>query len=155
MDGLTLDYVDKLGKKICGKMFLGCFSCDAQLNVKKKFTIIFNLSRHNQKGSHYVAISRNKNKIIYFDPFGHACTNTDIKNFIASNLFCNRQTICESSKKIQHYNSNFCGFYCLGFCLSQKFGIPFETFVNLFKTNSLENDNKIIEFIVKHSKNFY
>ena len=36
MTGLTNGYVEDLGKKICGKYFLGTFPCDILPNVYKK-----------------------------------------------------------------------------------------------------------------------
>ena len=50
MSGLTNEYVENLGKLICGETFLGTFPCDILPDVskKKKFSLIINLSNITQ-----------------------------------------------------------------------------------------------------------
>ena len=83
MSGLTNEYVEKIGKKILGQIFLGTFPCDLHPKVKSKkmFCLVFNLSKHDTKGSHFIAVFASKKDIIYFDPYGGNLTNTFIKKF--------------------------------------------------------------------------
>jgi hypothetical protein len=151
MSGLTNKYVEDIGKKILGKIFLGTFPCDFNIQTKgrKVFCLIFNLSKHNTKGSHFVAIYTSKNEMIYFDSYGKKPTNKDIKAFISKNIKFRKLII--NKKCIQSCSSIFCGFYCLGFLLSQKLKIPLKSFTSFFDLNNTNNnDGKIIEFIQKY-----
>lgn len=151
MAGLTNAYVEKIGKKVLGNVFIGTFPCDLQPNTSKKkiFCLIFNLSKHDTDGSHFIAIFSSKNEIIYFDPFGHKPENKYIKKFIQENKK-NRKLVI-NKKCIQSCSSIFCGFYCLGFLLSQKRCLPIKDFLLLFNINNLElNDKIIIDFMQKY-----
>lgn len=146
--GLTIEYVEKTGKKLFGKKhFLGCFPSDLQPKTKRNiFSIIFNLSKHNEEGSHYIAIFANKTKILYFDSFGNKCDNKDILKFIAKNK--KNRKYRESKLEIQNCDSNFCGYFCLGFILSQELNTPFEKFLKMFRKNLKLNDEIIIDYII-------
>ena len=66
---ITNGYIEKTGFNIF-KKFLGCFPADFQpVTRKKTFSIVFNFSKHNEKGTHFVAIFTEKKKLIYFDSF--------------------------------------------------------------------------------------
>jgi hypothetical protein len=148
MSGLTNEYVEKTGKKILGKIFLGTFPCDLHPKTKnkKQFCLVFNLSKHDTKGSHFIAVFASEKEIIYFDPFGKKLTNTYIKKFIKNSKIGRKQIT--NSKCIQSCSSIFCGFFCLGFLLSQKNGIKLKSFTSIFDYNNLDdNDQKIIDFI--------
>jgi hypothetical protein len=151
MTGLTNAYVEKIGKKVLGNVFIGTFPCDLHPSTSKKksFCLIFNLSKHDTDGSHFIAIFASKNEIIYFDPFGYKPENKYIKKFIQENKK-NRKLVI-NRKCIQSCSSIFCGFYCLGFLLSQKICLPIKDFLLLFNINNLElNDKIIIDFMQKY-----
>ena len=148
MSGLTNKYVEEIGKKVLGRIFLGTFPCDIHPEVKDKkiFCLVFNLSKHDTKGSHFVAIFASEKKIIYFDPYGNTLTNPFIKTFINNNKK-NRKLVI-NNKCIQSCASIFCGFFCLGFLISQKYDVSLKSFISFFdKTKLNVNDDKIIEFI--------
>jgi len=151
MSGLTNKYVEEIGRKILGKIFLGTFPCDFNVQTKnrKVFCLIFNLSKHNTKGSHFVAIYASKTELLYFDSYGKNITNKDIKEFINKNIKYRKLIV--NRKCIQSCSSIFCGFYCLGFLLSQKLNIPLRSFISFFDLNNPnKNDEKIIQFIQKY-----
>jgi RNase P protein component len=151
MSGLTNEYVEQIGKKILGRSFLGTFPCDIQPNVKnkKEFSIIFNLSKHNTKGTHFIAVYADKENIFYFDPLGHKCDNNDILNFLEKNR--RKRQLRAKFRKIQSCESIFCGFFCLAFLLSRKRKLPMSKFFKNFqKTNLKQNDQNVINFIQKH-----
>ena len=80
--GLSNNYVEKTGFKLL-QTFLGCYPSDLQPKSKKStFSVIFNLSKHNEPGTHFVAIYSTKDKIIYFDSLGAPCTNKLIKKLL-------------------------------------------------------------------------
>jgi formate-dependent nitrite reductase membrane component NrfD len=148
MSGLTNAYVEKTGKIILGDIFLGTFPCDfhPKTNNKKTFCLVFNLSKHNTTGSHFVAIFASQSELIYFDPFGNNLNNKFIRKFIEK-IKKNRHFV-SSKKCIQSCSSIFCGFYCLGFLLSQKKKIPIKNYLSIFGNKNLEiNDKIIIDFI--------
>jgi hypothetical protein len=149
MSGLTIGYLEEIGKKICGSTFAGVFPCDLHPNVKNKsvFSVIFNLSKHNQDGTHYVCLFVDKKKIIFFDPFGKICSNEDIKKFIKLHL--NKRRFIETSNVIQDTTSNFCGYFCLAFLISQYQNMTTKIFFNIFDKCDLSKNNKIVtKFII-------
>ena len=148
MSGLTNEYVENLGKLICGETFLGTFPCDILPDVskKKKFSLIINLSKHNTNGSHFIAIFAEKDAFSYFDSLGDKCKNSDILKFIKLNK--NNRRFKQNFKKIQSNESIFCGFFCLAFLLSKRLKIKNIKFFNNFERKNLNlNDVKVITFI--------
>jgi len=124
MSGLTNQYVEELGKKILGKHFLGTFPCDIQPIVDKKkiFSLVFNLSKHDSKGSHFITIFADENNLLYFDPLGHKCENADILQFMTK--VRSKRKMRTKFQKIQDCNSIFCGFFVLLFyCLGIKMNL--------------------------------
>lgn len=149
MTGVTNGYLEKISKKILGSEFLGVFPCDAHPKTRRKnFYVIFNLSKHNETGSHFVCISKKDNILTYFDALGTSLTNNYIKNFIKK-LIKSPVVLLDLKTKIQADNSDFCGFFCLGFLISQKKNIPLIKFFNMFNLkNKEENDGIIKNFII-------
>ncbi|TSC73381.1 MAG: DNA polymerase III subunit alpha, partial [Parcubacteria group bacterium Gr01-1014_48] len=121
----------ELGKKLAPNIFLGVYPCDISPNTNNKpvFAVIFNLSKHNEEGTHYVAIFVTQNSVTYFDSFGKKCTNSDIKKFILPHKV-NKKFI-SNSIQVQHDESNFCGFFSLAFILSQVLNISLKKFLKL------------------------
>merc|ERR1712105_226523 len=65
--GISNIYIDDLMKKISCS-FRGTFLIDKIPTFKdEKFSIIVNLSKENEKGTHFIGISSSKDTIIYFD----------------------------------------------------------------------------------------
>ena len=68
--GISNVYIDHLMNKISSS-FRVTFSID---NIPtfddESFSVIVNLSKENENGSHCIAISFSKNKIVYFHSFG-------------------------------------------------------------------------------------
>jgi len=151
MTGLTNEYVENLGKKICGKHFLGTFPCDILPDVHKQscFSLIINLSKHNTLGSHFICIFADKTNILYFDPLGNKCTNKYILKFIHENR--KKRKLKLKFKKIQSDKSIYCGFFCLAFLLSKHLNITHKIFFSRFDNKNYEsNDDYVISFINNH-----
>ena len=149
MSGLTNGYLEEVGKKLLGEKFLGSFPSDMQPKIRNrsKFYIIFNLSRVDEMGTHFIAIFANKNNLFYFDPLGNKCYKKDILTFITK--YSKNRKVRKKFPKIQSNNSIFCGFYCLAFLLSMKLDLPLKSFFKLFNINSklTSNDEIVINFI--------
>ena len=140
-------YIDKTGKKVL-KNFLGCFPADLPPKTKKSnFSVIFNLSKHNEEGSHYVAIYSTTKKIIYFDSFGQPIKNNLIKIFVKKYL--KRKKFLFNKVKIQDDQSSFCGIFCLSFLACQEKNISLQKYVNLFDKSSLKENDKTCVNIFK------
>ena len=82
--------------------------------------LVANLSKRNQKGSHFVAMYIDeKNQLYYFDSFGflppiwNKCLMKFLRPWIEKNTF---KSILSHS--IQDFRSLFCGWYVTTFCLS-------------------------------------
>ena len=104
--------------------YLSTFSKDEIPLIENNKSLIFNLQNSNEKGSHWIALSRKNNNIFIFDSFGigHIPKNIyDIyKNF----------NIIISIYRIQDINSNLCGLFSILFCLYK-----------------VDTKNKFIEFL--------
>ena len=69
-NGISNVYIDKLMEKI-SRSYNGTFSIDNIPNFDDDvFSIIINLSKHHEKGTHFIAIYSLKDKILYFDSLG-------------------------------------------------------------------------------------
>lgn len=144
-DGLTNGYLENLGKKLIGETFLGVFPCDLYpvFKNRKKCFLIFNLSKHNELGTHFVSVALINNTFFYFDPLGDKLSNKHIINFLAG------KKVCDLKKKIQDDTSNFCGYFSLAFLMSLNNKCKPPTFMRLFENNNLKiNDAIVTEFIV-------
>ena len=71
--GLSNHFIDKIMYSV-SSWYKGTYSSDNfPKHLKPPYSIILNLSRSNQLGSHFIAIIEKENEIIYFDPFGLEC----------------------------------------------------------------------------------
>ena len=149
--GLTNTFLNKTTKKIIGSSFLGVYPCDQIPKIRKnKFSLIINTGTHDSEGEHFVALYFHNNILFYFDPFGEPVANDYINSFIQE-LPLKNNRYHFNNRHIQDNRSNFCGFYCLGFLLSRKSRMSYRQFLNLFSIQKkLENDKKIVEYILKN-----
>jgi hypothetical protein len=145
MTGLTNKYVEDIGKLLC-KNFIGTFPCNILPDIKnvKSFSIIFNESRHDEEGSHFVAVFADKEKIYYFDSLGLKCENKYILNFILST----GREIIENNTQIQSYDSIFCGFFCLSFIIYMSKKCEYKNFFKIYSKNLKLNDEITVELLL-------
>ena len=81
-EGISNLYIDGLMEKISDS-FRGTFPIDKIPSFKdENFSIIVNLSRENEKGTHFIAISSSKNTIVYFDSYGVEHINLTIEKYL-------------------------------------------------------------------------
>ena len=116
--------------------FSGVYSKDQIPLIENNKSLIFNLQNSDQKGSHWVALSRKSNNIFISDSFGIG----DIPN----NLYkiYKNYNIITNVYRIQDINSNLCGMFCVLFCLYKVDSKnKFISFLNLFNSNNfLKNE---------------
>ena len=80
--GISNIYIDDLMKKISCS-FRGTFSIDKIPTFKDEtFSIIVNLSKENEKGTHFIGIMSSKDTIIYFDSYGIEHINLTIEKYL-------------------------------------------------------------------------
>ena len=109
-NGISNVYIDKLMKKI-SRSFRGTFSIDnIPVFDDDVFSIIINLSKHHEKGTHFIAIYCLKNKILYFDSFGMPI-ELSLRNYLKNH----KKQIISSMFSLQNIFSNHCGFFCISF----------------------------------------
>ena len=100
------------------KQFCGVFASNTipeDVYTKKEFSIICNLSRYNEEGTHFVSIIKYNNTILYLDPLAlYIDLNDDINTFIYR---CNCENVLKLQRPIQDMNSWYCGYFCIFFVL--------------------------------------
>lgn len=155
---------DFLFPKTCN--FLGVFSCDTLpsiKNIKKNnyphFTLICNLSKASENGTHFVCIFVHENNlVIFFDSFGRS---PKINKFILSfvNNF-NTNNIVYNTNIIQHPLSTACGYFCIFFVLYYDrfdcvYCFPIQLPLKFSLHNLSQNDEKckfMIQYLTERTK---
>ena len=127
--------------------FRGVFSADnidqSLATEKDGYSIICNLSKVSEKGTHFVCIIGRPTYMIYIDSLGLPCRSESIAAFLKStarSLFYNTRTI-------QDPLSPFCGFYCILFTLLFDSGMPNKIGSVVFTSDYANNDRKCIDYI--------
>ena len=124
----------------------------ASLSCQERFSIICNLSRADQPGTHYVSIIRRGDSILYLDPLAlYMELNNDITQFINN---CNVSEVIKLDKALQHPKSWFCGYFTLFFLLHFNPRISIRE-VEKFDVNNLRSNdciclNNIAEYIMQN-----
>jgi hypothetical protein len=130
--GLTNVYLEKLARQFAPQTFCGVYSSDTlprklATSRRQRFSIICNLSRRHEEGTHFVAVAATSRSVYYLDPTGLPCVDACIISFLSE---CGRDTIYFNKQTIQHPMSYFCGYYALLFILRFDRGAGWQT--NLF-----------------------
>jgi len=104
---------------------------DKLIKNNNKIGIIFNLDKHNQPGSHWVATLINipEKTIEYYDSNGEAPPkniNDFIKSLINKFKEKNVNMIYKINKKRHQYGGSECGIYSMNFLLERLYNVSFE-----------------------------
>ena len=147
MNGITNIYIEKV---MCNfnLNFKGVFSSNdiPFFTENENISFICNLSKRNQKGSHYVAMFIFNHKIIYFDPLGFDCYVKEIIDYLK--LY--KRKVEHSYYEIQHPFYFHCGYFCIGFILALSSKLSLTQYSNLFeKINLTINDDIVCNFIIE------
>ena len=98
------------------KFYKGTFSANTiptKLSELKRFSIVCNLSDHNEAGSHFVCIIKLNNELLYIDSLGLPCLENNISSFLCRN----RVKLFHNNAQFQDFKSDFCSLYCIMFVL--------------------------------------
>lgn len=148
MVGLTNQDVENLGKKLLGSKFMGVYPADSIPNIRSvnNKSIIFNLSKHTEPGSHYVAILFKNNAIYYFDSYGKKLTNVSIKKTLKRFQL----PVFYYTRSIQDPDSIFCGLFSLSYLNAiQKKKMKPNEFYKLFNhPPNKQNDKIVTDFLL-------
>ena len=145
--GLSNVFIESVLRKTCTDFF-GVFSADSipdRLTKQKRASVVCNLSREKEDGTHFVTLLLTEKKILYLDSFGLACYVPEILKF----LHQSKREIVFFTEKIQDDESVFCGFYAILFCLYFDAGIWKKPKLNFSKDDLFENDRKCISYILE------
>ena len=144
-NGISNVYIDKLMEKI-SISFNGTFSIDnIPVFNDDVFSIIINLSKQNEIGTHFIAVYVLENKIIYFDSFGNQLNNSSLKRYLKKY----KKPIILSKIQIQNLLSSHCGFFCIAFILCIENNITLDNFLKKFYRKKLHLNDYICVEIIK------
>ena len=105
--------------KARAKNFCGVYSDDelpkvVHLFEKDNFTLVANLSKTSEPGSHFVVIAKTYLETVYMDSFGmkplRQCEG--IMEFLRNSPV----PVIYNDRQIQDWDSHFCGFFSILFC---------------------------------------
>ena len=146
MYGLTNRYIENVMSHV-HTTFKGVYSANnIPFFSDSNVSLICNLSKSYEKGSHYVTIYILSHKILYFDPFGFGCIGEDICKY----LHMYNKTIIQSKVTIQHPLSFHCAYFCIGFILAIDKKLSMLQYQNMFNHNNLLiNDEIVCNFIIR------
>lgn len=142
MGGISNLFITSILNPTCPN-FQGVYSADTvpkTLTRHDTFSIVCNLSKVEETGSHFITIISVPSYVLYIDSFGVSCSVVELQNFLVSL----RKPIFFNSTKIQHASSSFCGFFCILFVL--KFNHP-STIIRFENVNLRKNDNICVKKI--------
>ena len=150
--GISNMYIDNLMEKISSS-FRGTFSIDKiPMFKEEKFSIIVNLSKENEKGTHFIGISVSENVVVYFDSYGLETIDLTIEKYLKKY----GKKIFHSNIQLQHFFSSHCGFFCISFILCLENNIPFHKFLKMFHKKDLYlNDYISIKIITSFIEYMY
>src|SRR5215468_6955123 len=94
--------------------FKGVFMRNELKNSRKNESLIINLDSNKGPGTHWVAVKKRGDKILYFDPFGIQPPKEVIRYYKPLKIYY-------STRKIQKLNATNCGKLCINFLKSSKF----------------------------------
>lgn len=115
--GLTGDFIDSFLILYGVPNFMGVFSSDTipvgKCKNRSCYSMIVNMSKQNEQGTHWIAIIVHKNMAIYFDSL--SLPNARLYKRLIENIFpkLNIYSVLKNEIPIQSLQSTFCGFYCI------------------------------------------
>ena len=142
MDSYEIARYMRLDEKIRDQ-FYGVYSLDL---IPKKLPIpslvIVNLDYSTDKGSHWVVLHRVNNEVVeHFDS-----TGKQPKRDIVNNLFSNALSYKYNNKRVQNYQTDTCGLFCLYYSYHSSRGRTMQSILSDFSVNLNSNEEMIISF---------
>jgi len=147
MDGIRIEAI--LGKDAkCGPMFLGVFACDrlpTRLNIRRPLLMVCNTDPHYKSGEHWIVLYIEDSSYgEYFDSFGRPPSDI-FRTFLDRQ--CARWIFNE--RHLQSAISNFCGHYCIFYCLHRSRNKNINAIGNLLTYDTGLNDYLVHNYVCK------
>ena len=112
--------------------FNGVYSRNNLPKIIKKGAYIINLDEYANIGTHWIALFVKPKYTVYFDSFGVEHIPKEIKNFIGD------KDIKANIFRLQAYDSNMCGYFCIEFINYMFKGKTLLEYTNLFSPNDFK-----------------
>ena len=117
--------------------FNGVFSRNNLLKIEDGGYVI-NLDEYADVGTHCIALSCNKNEIVYFDSYSVEHVPKEIKKFVGN------KNIIANIFRVQANNSVMCGYFCIGFIDFMLAGKKLTDYTSLFSPHDFKKNDDII-----------
>lgn len=120
--------------------FLGVFARDTlPSGINEGESMIINLNKANQGGSHWVAVYCGADYCEYFDSFG-IIAPPEIRKM----CYTSGKPAIYSTNSIQNINSILCGYYSIYFILMRNLGVDMYDIIYQFEINNDKKNDKVL-----------
>ena len=122
-------------------------------NKIKKGAYVINLDKHENTGTHWVALFVKPKYTVYFDSFGIEHIPKEINKFIHSKELgsaVGNNDIKSNIFRIQAYDSIMCRYFCIEFINYMLKGKTLLDYTNLFSPNDFKKNDQVIKRIFKN-----
>jgi hypothetical protein len=131
-----------LNSKVIKKNFKGVYAIDEiPRRLKPPTAIIINTDKKNSVGEHWVASYSTKDTIFFFDSLGG---NIHRSTYLFDHLYDSTRSVVVNSCRYQQTKSTVCGVYVILFLYYMNKGYTYSYFLNLFRENDLQNNDRIV-----------
>ena len=143
MNSKQLEHVLLLDNKI-KENYIGIYPINELIEFKKsECLMIVNLDPSYMPGSHWVVLYKKNNQVVeYFDSVGNKPKNSIINHLFAQNLTC-----IYNNKRVQDYNTNTCGLYCLFYSYYGCRNCNLNDIIHCFSNNLKRNESIVKQFM--------
>ena len=118
--------LNKLGKKLFGKRFRGAWPSDHTPKLKKGQSMIINVDKKDEPGSHWLSVVRDRNSMYVYDSFGRHTKNL-IPHFYKKNGSGSK--VKNTERDIEQRNEQLdCGLRCMS-----SLAVYYDKGINYFK----------------------
>ena len=128
--------------------FLGVFPLDKIPPVQHPASLVINLQKSNNEGSHWIAIyARDRSTAIYWDSFALLPIKEPIVKYLSQ-----FSTVLRNGCPYQNPFSEVCGQYCIVFIYYMSRGIEFPQFLFILDKHNPDTDLFVKKFVHKMIK---
>ena len=133
------------------EIFLGVFALDGlptrtELRQKNRWFLVCNCCPSTKRGHHWVAVFYNHGSIEFFDSFALSPWAYDVRMTTFLHDTSGAREILFNDVRLQEFDSDACGHYCILFGVARSGG---DTFQNIVKELSTFTRDNLVKFIVK------
>ena len=132
-----------------GQYFRGVYACDQLPNqyVPHPSGLIINTDPASKPGQHWVAVFITAEGVgEYFDSFGKGPSKPQIVHFLQKNT----DYVLPNPRVLQNAFTTVCGQYTVFFLLHRCRGLSMTKIINMFSSDTSDNDSNVNHFIRKH-----